>query len=176
MSSGSGGPPTSGEERVDLTALARKARESGDWGPFARALPFARFAGIEDVVLDERAGGPRRSTAILRYAPHVVGNSLLPALHGGAVGALLECASMFELLRAGHSGQFPKIVNITIQYLRSAHATDTFARAEITRKGRRVANVRAVAWQESPEKPVATSDAQFLLAETVTERDRPAPR
>jgi acyl-coenzyme A thioesterase PaaI-like protein len=43
-------------------------------------------------------------------------------------------------------------------------AADTFARGRVIRQGRRVANVRAEAWQESPDKPVAAAHAHFLLA------------
>jgi acyl-coenzyme A thioesterase PaaI-like protein len=41
---------------------------------------------------------------------------------------------------------------------------ETFARAIITKHGRRVANVRAEAWQDDPARPVAAAHAHFLLA------------
>ena len=49
----------------------------------------------------------------------------------------------------------PKPIDITIDYLRSARAVDTRARARIAKRGRRVVNVHAELWQEDPDKPVA---------------------
>jgi acyl-coenzyme A thioesterase PaaI-like protein len=57
----------------------------------------------------------------------------------------------------------PKTINITVEYLRSGKPQDTFARCEITRQGRRVANVRVVAWQEDRAKPIAAATAHLLL-------------
>ena len=36
-------------------------------------------------------------------------------------------------------------------------------RAEIVKHGRRIANVRVIAWQESPDKPVAAGIGNFSL-------------
>ena len=59
----------------------------------------------------------------------------------------------------------PKTINITVEYLRSGKPQDTFARAVFTKHGRRVANVRAYAWQDDPTKPVAAANAHFLLVQ-----------
>ncbi|MSP60712.1 MAG: PaaI family thioesterase [Myxococcales bacterium] len=142
----------------DLAALLAEARASGDPAALAAAVPYARFIGFS--VERDQAGLVGR----LRYAPHLVGNSLLPALHGGTLGSLLESIAMFELLLQSNAPAAPRIISITVEYLRSARPVDTLARAEITRHGRRVATVRAVAWQEDPGKPVAAANAHFLLA------------
>ena len=57
----------------------------------------------------------------------------------------------------------PRPINLTIDYLRSAKAEELYARAHITKLGRRIANVRCEAWQAEREKPVATLHAHFLL-------------
>ena len=57
----------------------------------------------------------------------------------------------------------PKIVTITIDYLRSGRPLDTFAKASITRQGRRVVNVTAEAWQEDRTRPIARGNAIFLI-------------
>jgi acyl-coenzyme A thioesterase PaaI-like protein len=49
----------------------------------------------------------------------------------------------------------PKTISITVEYLRSAKATTTWARTEIIHHGRRVATVRGVAYQDDVAKPVA---------------------
>ena len=144
-------------DRSDLKTIVAAARTSGDFSGLVEAIPFARFIGLE--VLRDGEG----LLTVMRFKPHLVGNSLVQALHGGTVGALLESAAIFALLWDGPAERTPKTVNITVQYLRSAATADVFARAEITRQGRRVATVRASAWQESKEKPIATAQAHFLL-------------
>ena len=39
----------------------------------------------------------------------------------------------------------------------------SFARGTITKLGRRVVNVRAVAWQSDPDKPIAIANGHFLI-------------
>jgi uncharacterized protein (TIGR00369 family) len=99
----------------------------------------------------------------MRYSDHLVGNASVPALHGGTLGALMESTAIFKLLWHGETTAVPKTINITVEYLRSARAADVVARAEFTRRGRRVANVRVFAWQDDPERPVAVATAHFLL-------------
>jgi acyl-coenzyme A thioesterase PaaI-like protein len=53
---------------------------------------------------------------------------------------------------------------LSVDYLRPARLAETSAQGVITRHGRRVANVRVEAWQESPSRPVAAAHAHFLLA------------
>lgn len=144
-------------DRCDLKAIVAAAKSSGNFSPLIAVIPFARFIGLE-VVRDGEG-----ILTVMRFTPHLVGNSLVQALHGGTVGALLESAAIFGLLWDGPAERTPKTINITVQYLRSAATTDTWCRAEITRQGRRVATVRASAWQESKEKPVAAAQAHFLL-------------
>ena len=147
-----------------LPGLLDRARRTGDFGPMVEAVPYARFLGIS-----VEPGPTGELLARLRSAPHVVGNALLPALHGGAISALLESAAIFGLLWETREAEVlatPRTISITIEYLRSARTVDTLARAEITRHGRRVAAVRTVAWQEDPSKPVAAANVHFLLKTT----------
>jgi acyl-coenzyme A thioesterase PaaI-like protein len=56
----------------------------------------------------------------------------------------------------------PKTINISIDYLRSAGAKTSYAQAILTKRGRRVANVRVEAWQDDRAKPVAAAHGNFL--------------
>ncbi len=123
------------------------------------AIPYAEFMGIRV----ERVDGDVRGR--LRYADHLIGNPTIPALHGGTLGALLEMTAVCKLLYESQVAVYPRIVTITVQYLRSARAVETFARSVITKQGRRVVNVRSEAWQDDPTRPVATADAHFLVVE-----------
>ncbi len=141
-----------------LIEHVRRARETGELGPLVDAIPYARFLGI---------GMEKRGEEIigkLRYADHLIGNSLLPALHGGTLGALLESTAIFTLLVGTETLRVPKTITITVEYLRTGRAQDTFARAEFTRLGRRIASVRSFAWQDDPKRPIAAANASFLLS------------
>ena len=54
-------------------------------------------------------------------------------------------------------------MDITVDYLRSGRAVDSFARARIARQGKRVVNVHAEMWQEDEAKPIAGLRGHFLL-------------
>ena len=102
-------------------------------------------------------------TTRLRFREPLVGNRNLPAVHGGVLGAFLELTSVIQLLHEGAYAHLPKTVDISFQYLRSAGPHDMYGRAHITRRGRRVASVRAEIWQQDPEKLTTLAYGHFLL-------------
>jgi len=121
------------------------------------AYPFARFLGVEFDITDI-------VNAKLPFAPHLIGNPMIPALHGGAIGAFMEIAAMAQLAHSGKLSKIPKSINVSVQYLRSGKPVDTFARATLNRVGRTIANVEAAAWQEDPAHPIARLQVHFLMA------------
>ena len=124
---------------------------------FLHSVPYARFLGMRvEVAGDEM-------TAILPFAQHLVGNPMLPALHGGVIGAFMEMTALAQLSLAQPLRRVPKTIDITVEYLRSAGPKDTYARAILRKVGRRVANVQVEAWQDSRAKPVAGLTGHFLL-------------
>lgn len=102
-------------------------------------------------------------TGVLPFDNDLVGNPLIPALHGGAVGAFLEIVASGSLLLSQPLQKLPKPIDVAIDYLRPARAQDVYARAIVARSGRRVANVRAEAWQGRTDAPVATLHGHFLI-------------
>ena len=134
-------------------------RETGDFTEIQELIPYARFMGITAELIDDEVVGR------MRYSDHLVGNAAVPALHGGTLGALMESTAIFKLLWHGETTAVPKTINITVEYLRGAGPEDVYARAEFTRHGRRVANVRVFAYQDDPERPVAVATAHFLLVQ-----------
>ncbi len=141
----------------ELRALLAEARTSRDFGRFVEAIPFARFLGLSVAMQGDEL------VTTMRFDPKLVGNSTIPALHGGTMGGLLESAAIFTLLAAPESVVLPKIINITVDYLRSARAVETYAAGVITKQGRRVTTVQAFAWQEDRAKPVTSAHAHFLV-------------
>jgi acyl-coenzyme A thioesterase PaaI-like protein len=59
--------------------------------------------------------------------------------------------------------RLPKTIDVTIDYLRSGRPVDTYARAHVTKLGRRVANVRVTAWQYEVSEPIAAIHGHFLV-------------
>lgn len=145
-------------DSVLLRIAAAKSR--GEFTQIANAVPYAQFMGMS---LQLEAA---QLITVMAFAPHLVGNPALPALHGGTLGALLESAAVFELLFQTELTTLrglPKTITFTVEYLRSAGPLPTYAAAQITRIGRRVANVSAVAWQADRTKPVATANVLLLV-------------
>lgn len=142
---------------MSLIELLAAARAAGDPGRLAEAIPYARWLGLAF-----QADGPGL-LARLRFHDDLVGNASVPALHGGTIGALLESTAIFEVLWRMETAVLPKTITFTVDYLRPAKLQDVHARATVTRQGRRVANVRAEAWQDDPARPVATANAIFLV-------------
>lgn len=97
------------------------------------------------------------------YSEHLIGNPTLPALHGGALGALLESAAQLELLYRAQTVVLPKTITLTVDYLRTGSPADTWVRAAIVKQGRRVATVHARAWQQDPAVPIATATVHLLI-------------
>ena len=137
----------------------RERKERGDFWGFRREPPYAGFIGMDVEIEDGRP------LTILRKDSGNIGNPFVPMIHGGAVGALLEHAALMQLFFELELGldRRPKIVNISIDYLRPCLLEDTFARGVIIRQGRRVANVRVEAWQSDRDRLVAAAHAHFLL-------------
>ena len=116
--------------------------------------PFARCLGIrvaEDGVLQ------------MPFSPKIIGNPILPAIHGGITGALLETTAIVGLARELGVSTPPKPIGLTINYLRSGRALDSFANVSIVRQGQRIVAFQAQAWQDDPAKPHATAFGHFKL-------------
>lgn len=128
-------------------------------GPLNDLIPYADFVGLE--LLEDELG----LLTVLKSNEDNIGNALIGAIHGGVIGGLLEHAASFHLLaELGNQARTPRIVNLSIDYLRPALLMDTFARGTVIKQGRRVANVRVEAWQKDQRKPVAAAHAHFLIA------------
>jgi uncharacterized protein (TIGR00369 family) len=120
-------------------------------------IPYARFLGVRA----ELAGD--EMTLVMPFAERLIGNVNLRALHGGVVGAFMEMAAVAQLSVSVGLARQARPIDVTVEYLRSGRPTTSFARAEIKRVGRRVANVHVEAWQEARGKPIASLHGHFQL-------------
>jgi uncharacterized protein (TIGR00369 family) len=142
---------------MDLLQRAQAQGTKVDLQQLIDAIPYCRFLGIEV----DRKGS--ELTMILRFNQKLIGNPMLPALHGGVIGAFLETTAIAQLILETEATELPKPVDIAVDYLRSGKPVDTYARAEITKHGRRVCNVHAMAWQDEHTRPIAALHGHFLV-------------
>jgi len=126
---------------------------------FLQRVPYIRFLGMRAELSGDEM------TAILPFAQHLIGNTHLPALHGGVIGAFLEATALAQLSVTQGSAKVHKTIDITVEYLRPGKAQTTYARAELRKVGRRVANVHVEAWQEARDHPIAFLRGHFLLSD-----------
>lgn len=122
-------------------------------------VPYANFLGIQAAARGEDV------SFVLPRKDSNVGNPTLPALHGGAIAGFMEQSALIFLMLAMGEPRIPKTIDFSIDYLRAGHFRDTFAECEVSRLGRRVANVHISAWQTRRQQPIAMARAHFLLAE-----------
>ena len=130
---------------------------SPDLAALLERIPYARFLGLRA----ELAGD--EMTAVLPFGQHLIGNPMLPAIHGGVLGAFMELTALAQLSIAQGQARQPKPIDVTVEYLRSARPVTTFARAEVRKLGRRIANVHVEAWQDARASPVAFLRGHFLV-------------
>jgi uncharacterized protein (TIGR00369 family) len=124
---------------------------------FLARTPYARFLGVRA----ELAGD--EMTAVLPFDPKLIGNAKWQALHGGVLGAFMEMTALAQLALSEDLPRLPKAVDVTIEYLKTGRPQTTFARADLRKVGKRIANVHVEAWQDQRSQPVAALRGHFLL-------------
>ncbi len=122
-------------------------------------IPYARFLGLRTELDGDVL------TVIMPFADHLIGNPMLPALHGGSTAAMLELTAVAQVAHTWPRLRLPRPITVTTAYLRSGKPVDVYARARISRAGRRVAHVLAEAWQDDPAHPIASLTAHFSMDE-----------
>lgn len=123
------------------------------------AMPYAQTLGI---AFRFEAGCLRTR---LPSAGHLLGNPVVRSVHGGAIGSLLQITARAQAMIAIKSDSMPRMFACSIEYLQAAQAAELFAVATVMSRSRRYANVRAVAFQEREDQPVAAATVQLLLVD-----------
>lgn len=120
-------------------------------------IPFFRFLGFSIV-----EAGDTFILACMEQSDRHIGNPVIQAYHGGITASLMEAVASVSV---SHNWAIlrPKPINLTVDYLRPALVGTLYARAEILKKGRRMASIETVAWQKDTERPVAKGLFHFLL-------------
>jgi uncharacterized protein (TIGR00369 family) len=119
--------------------------------------PYADLLGLSTSTEDGRL------IWIMPFREEVVGRP--GYLHGGAIAGLLEFAALGSVYEAlgTRDGVTVKPINVTVDFMRGGVEHETYASGEVTRLGRRVANVIARAWQDDVAKPIASAQMNVLI-------------
>ena len=146
---------------LNINALVRQAHETNNYDALIELIPYARLIGIECLRLGDDM------VFRLPASKDNIGNPILPALHGGVIAGFMELAAAMHLLVFTGAPGLPKIIDFSLDYLRAGQFRDTYAKCQVWRQGRRVANVAITAWQSTPAEPIATARAHFKIEELV---------
>lgn len=122
--------------------------------------PYVDFLGV--VMHPQVEAGP---IFRLPYRGELIGNPLLPAIHGGVLAGFAETVMFMHLVatNAPMAPAIPKAVDFSIDYLRPARPVDTYGQGITMRLGNRVSLVQANLWQEDPQRPVAATRGHWLM-------------
>ena len=123
----------------------------------AELIPYSGFIGLQ---CGESDGHPLFA---LPYKRENIGNVFLPALHGGMLGGFIESCAVLFLSRHAGLTELPKMIDFSLDYLRSGKPETTYARCALTRQGSRIANVAVEAWQSDPAKPIVVARCHFQM-------------
>ncbi|MDO5687687.1 MAG: PaaI family thioesterase [Neisseria sp.] len=126
-----------------------------------RTMPYAQFIGLRAGYEEEK----QQLLFLLPFREMLIGNTMLPALHGGLIGGFMESAAAIFLHYHAGLAELPKIVDFSLDYLRSGKPEDTYAGCILTRQGSRIANLAIKTWQRDPNQPIAIGRAHFLMPE-----------
>lgn len=150
-----------------------KQRRDAALAALVGGVPYIGFLGI---AFDRRGD---ELTATLPFAERLIGNPVLPAIHGGVTAAFLEVTAIIELAWSqtwermesaaalsptlDDRPRMPKTIDFTVDYLRTGLPRDAYARARVNRSGRRYASVHVEAWQDNRTRLFAQATGHFLM-------------
>jgi len=143
---------------MNLFNKINELKSSNDYESLVSLVPYAKTIGVETSLVGDHI------VSTLPYIESNIGNHAIPALHGGAVAGFMEVAAIFHLMWTGELKQMPKVIDFSIDYLRTGHAETSYSQCEIIRLGRRVALCNIKVWQDDINKPFALARGHFLLS------------
>jgi uncharacterized protein (TIGR00369 family) len=138
-----------------------RVRTMMQWTPQGRAL------GLEVTSLD---GGRVRGRA--PYRAEIVGDPETGVIAGGVITTFLDQLCGMAAVLAMREPTIVATIDIRIDYMRPAEpGRDVLAEAFCYKIGRNVAFVRAVAFEETPDNPIAHATSTFMVNSTVARTD-----
>jgi acyl-coenzyme A thioesterase PaaI-like protein len=151
---------SSNENQLDQAQISKSiiaARQANNPQMILDLIPYSSFIGTQAKVENENV------IYWLERRASNIGNPSLPAIHGGVIGGFLELSAAIEILYVLDVNAVPKVVDFSLDYLRPGRYKTIYANCTVLRQGKKLVNVSATAWQDDPEKPIATARCHFLL-------------
>ena len=133
------------------------------------SLPHNAKLGIRTVEITRG-----RCVAYVEYRPELLGDPSRYVLHGGVVTTLIDTTAGGAVYSCLSAETPLATLDMRIDYLQpTVPDKRLYAIAEVCRLTRRVAFVRAFAYQDDPDNQVATSNAAFMIGSLGLSIERP---
>lgn len=142
---------------MSLLTVLEACRQTNNYDALVREVPYAETIGVRCFCAGDEV------TFHLPAKESNIGNPTLPAIHGGVLGGFVEHSAILTVIMRMEEPRFPKIIDLSIDYLSAGHYRDSYAECHILRMGRRLANVAVTVWQTKKSEPVCTARAHLLL-------------
>lgn len=128
---------------------------------FIQAIPHARALGMDLTHI-----GDGKAEICMPYNPQLVGDPKTGVIHGGAVSALMDTCCGAAVMSHPKSPAATATIDLRIDYMRPATPGQSIrTEAVCYHITRSVAFVRATAFDDDAENPVATATGAFTVEE-----------
>jgi uncharacterized protein (TIGR00369 family) len=114
-------------------------------------LPFQKLLGIKVVSIEDGQVELR-----IPFREDLIGDARRPALHGGVISTLADVCAGFAVWTRCRLDDRIATIDLLVDYLHPASASDLHAAATVRLIGNRVGNAQVVLWSaDAPERQVA---------------------
>ncbi len=146
--------------KIDLQKRLTEGKADGDGiGNVLTGLPHSAAMGMRIISADQG-----EALLMLPYNPDLVGDVVTGILGGGAITALLDTCCGTAVVTTKARVISTATLDLRIDYMRPATPGEAvYAHATCYRVARSVAFVRALAYHDDRDRPIATAAAAFIV-------------